>query len=127
MPYYHSASFGAVICGVDPIPNSYPMRLILTHAPFFSPIPQSAADLQVTLLDASTTPGGLSSAFTSDSGEVVEPGIKGFWWGYSNIVSLVEEELNLTGSSSPFTPFTRSSFWSPEGLQVGDRVCGVPR
>ncbi|WIA19763.1 hypothetical protein OEZ85_005677 [Tetradesmus obliquus] len=47
-------------------------------------------------------------------GQLVEPGIKGFWYQYSNIEALVSE----LGIPSPFTPFTRSSFWSPDGLQV---------
>jgi hypothetical protein len=36
--------------------------------------------LQVTLLDASANPGGLSSAFQTAGGQLVEPGIKGFWY-----------------------------------------------
>jgi hypothetical protein len=176
----------------------------------------------VTLLDASESPGGLSSAFTTPGGQLVEPGIKGFWYQvcgmclqvkcvvifncmccslvvccctslrlsanlpyaplhlhsseppppprplqYCNIEALVKELgipscrllhaagphphlstkllcstsavccllpnppplaptqycniealVKELGIPSPFTPFTRSSFWTPEGLQV---------
>jgi hypothetical protein len=34
----------------------------------------------VTLLDASESPGGLSSAFATPGGQLVEPGVKGFWF-----------------------------------------------
>jgi uncharacterized protein with NAD-binding domain and iron-sulfur cluster len=39
-----------------------------------------SSSFQVTLLDASSNPGGLSSAFTTAGGQMVEPGIKGFWY-----------------------------------------------
>lgn len=42
-------------------------------------------------------------------------GIKGFWWSYPNIYDLVERELKI---DKPFTDWTRSSFFSPDGLQV---------
>lgn len=42
-------------------------------------------------------------------------GIKGFWWSYPNIYDLVERELKI---ENPFTDWTRSSFFSPDGLQV---------
>lgn len=37
-----------------------------------------------------------------------------FWYQYSNINALVEE----LGIDDPFTDWTRSSFWTPDGLQV---------
>ena len=37
-----------------------------------------------------------------------------FWYQYSNINALVEA-LEL---ENPFTEWTRSSFWAPDGLQV---------
>jgi len=37
-----------------------------------------------------------------------------FVWQYCNIEALVKE----LGIPSPFTPFTRSSMWTPDGLQV---------
>ncbi|KAG2487929.1 hypothetical protein HYH03_013509 [Edaphochlamys debaryana] len=72
------------------------------------------AGCDVTILDAAPNPGGLSSAFKSANGRTVEPGIKGFWYQYSNIVSLVD----TLGVRDAFTPFTQSSFYSPAGLQV---------
>ncbi|CAG9467431.1 unnamed protein product [Pedinophyceae sp. YPF-701] len=36
--------------------------------------------------------------------------MKGFWYTYSNIFKLVEEELGITDA---FTPYTKSGFWSP--------------
>uniref|UniRef100_A0A383VMW8 Amine oxidase domain-containing protein n=1 Tax=Tetradesmus obliquus TaxID=3088 RepID=A0A383VMW8_TETOB len=83
-------------------------------AGFGAALALAKAGAQVTLLDASATPGGLSSAFQTPGGQLVEPGIKGFWYQYANIEALVAE----LGIPSPFTPFTRSSFWSPDGLQV---------
>ena len=37
-----------------------------------------------------------------------------FWYQYSNINALVGE----LGIDNPFTEWTRSSFWAPDGLQV---------
>ena len=37
-----------------------------------------------------------------------------FWYQYSNINALVGE----LGIDNPFTKWTRSSFWAPDGLQV---------
>ncbi|CAN0298976.1 unnamed protein product, partial [Hapterophycus canaliculatus] len=69
----------------------------------------------VTLLDASPNPGGLSAGWRTAGGRAVEAGIKGFWWSYPNIYDLVERELKI---DKPFTDWTRSSFFSPDGLQV---------
>lgn len=50
-------------------------------------------------------------------------GIKGFWWSYPNIYDLVERELKI---EKPFTDWTRSSFFSPDGLQAREtRRCFV--
>lgn len=38
-----------------------------------------------------------------------------FWYQYSNINALVAE----LGIEDPFTQWTRSSFWAPDGLQAG--------
>lgn len=46
-------------------------------------------------------------------------GIKGFWWSYPNIYDLVERELKI---ENPFTDWTRSSFFSPDGLQARGHV-----
>ncbi len=67
----------------------------------------------VTLLEAAPYPGGLVAGFKSEKGRSVEGGIHGFWYPYRNIFSLVKE-LNL----DPFTRFTRSSQYSPAGLEV---------
>ncbi len=67
----------------------------------------------VTLLEASSYPGGLVAGWKTAGGRSVEGGIHGFWYPYSNIFSLVQK-LGL----NPFTPFTRSSQYSPAGLEV---------
>ena len=67
----------------------------------------------VTLLEASRYPGGLVAGWRTEGGRSVEAGIHGFWYPYSNIFSLTRE-LGI----SPFTPFTRSSQYSPAGLEV---------
>ncbi|KAH9309561.1 hypothetical protein KI387_037472, partial [Taxus chinensis] len=72
------------------------------------------AGVEVTLLDAALSPGGLSTGFRSAQGKPVEAGIKGFWWQYHNIFSLIKE-LEI---SWPFTNWTRSSFYNASGIQV---------
>ena len=67
----------------------------------------------VTLLEAGSYPGGLVAGGQTSSGKSVEAGIHGFWYPYKNIFSLVNE-LNL----NPFTTWTRSSQYSPAGLEV---------
>ncbi|NHC37708.1 hydroxysqualene dehydroxylase [Scytonema millei] len=67
----------------------------------------------VTLLEAGAYPGGLVAGWKTPGGQSVEAGIHGFWYPYSNIFSLVRE-LGI----NPFTPFTRSSQYSPAGLEV---------
>ncbi|MBD2307887.1 FAD-dependent oxidoreductase [Chroococcidiopsis sp. FACHB-1243] len=67
----------------------------------------------VTLLEAGAYPGGLVAGWKTPGGRSVEAGIHGFWYPYSNIFSLVRE-LGI----NPFTPFTRSSQYSPAGLEV---------
>lgn len=66
----------------------------------------------VTLLEASSYPGGLVAGWKA-AGRSVEAGIHGFWYPYRNTFSLVRE-LGI----HPFTPFTRSSQYSPAGLEV---------
>jgi len=67
----------------------------------------------VTLLEAGSQTGGLVAGWKTDGGRSVEAGIHGFWYPYRNIFSLVKE-LNL----DPFTAWTRSSQYSPAGLEV---------
>jgi hypothetical protein len=77
-----------------------------------------------TLLDASPNPGGLSTGFRTTLGRPVEAGIKGFWWQYHNIYHLVQE----LGIEWPFTEWTMSSFYSPQGIQVESPVfSALPR
>lgn len=68
---------------------------------------------EVTLLEAGSYPGGLVAGWKTAQGRSVEAGIHGFWYPYRNIFSLVEE-LGL----KPFTDWTRSSQYSPAGLEV---------
>lgn len=68
---------------------------------------------EVTLLEAAPYPGGLVAGWKTTGGKSVEGGIHGFWYPYRNIFSKVKE-LEL----EPFTRFTRSSQYSPAGLEV---------
>ncbi|KAK9823485.1 hypothetical protein WJX72_003089 [[Myrmecia] bisecta] len=76
------------------------------------------AGLDVTLLDAAANPGGLSTGWRTVGGRSVEAGIKGFWYQYRNIEALVA----ALGIPNPFTDWTRSSFFAPDGLQVQSPV-----
>jgi uncharacterized protein with NAD-binding domain and iron-sulfur cluster len=67
----------------------------------------------VTLLEAGAYPGGLVAGWKTANGRSIEAGIHGFWYPYRNIFALVRE-LGL----NPFTPWTRSSQYSPAGLEV---------
>eukprot|EP00878_Enallax_costatus_P019916 GHUV01021029.1.p1 GENE.GHUV01021029.1~~GHUV01021029.1.p1 ORF type:complete len:497 (+),score=100.84 GHUV01021029.1:173-1663(+) len=66
----------------------------------------------VKLIEASKNPGGLSGGFRTSSGKVVEAGMKGFWYQYSNIFALLKD----LGGPWPLTDWTTSGFWSPKGL-----------
>ena len=68
---------------------------------------------EVTLLEAAPYPGGLVAGWKTPGGRSVEGGIHGFWYPYRNIFNQVRE-LGL----EPFTRFTRSSQYSPAGLEV---------
>ncbi|MCU0527051.1 MAG: FAD-dependent oxidoreductase [Elainella sp. Prado103] len=68
---------------------------------------------EVTLLEAGAYPGGLVAGWKTPGGRSIEAGIHGFWYPYRNIFSLVNQ-LGL----QPFTPWTRSSQYSPAGLEV---------
>uniref|UniRef100_A0A0G4HSZ0 Amine oxidase domain-containing protein n=1 Tax=Chromera velia CCMP2878 TaxID=1169474 RepID=A0A0G4HSZ0_9ALVE len=83
------------------------------------------AGYNVTLLDASENPGGLSTGWRTEKGRPVEAGMKGFWFQYPNIFSLLRE-LNL--SKWPLTPCTKSAMISPDGLEcVAPVMQGYPR
>ena len=77
----------------------------------------------VTLLDSSPDPGGLSAGWRTANGRAVEAGCKGFWRHYGNIDALADE-LGI----QPFTPYTSSAFYSPKGKEVEAPVLGdLPR
>lgn len=68
---------------------------------------------EVTLLEASSFPGGLVAGGKTLGGRSVEAGVHGFWYPYKNIFALTQK-LGL----SPFTPYTRSCQYSLAGLEV---------
>ncbi len=68
---------------------------------------------EVILLEAGPHPGGLVSGWRTPGGRGVEAGIHGFWYPYRNIFARLDQ-LGL----DPFTPWTRSSQYSPAGLEV---------
>ncbi|NMF83935.1 FAD-dependent oxidoreductase [Nodosilinea sp. P-1105] len=67
----------------------------------------------VTLLEAGSYPGGLVAGWQTPQGRAVEAGIHGFWYPYRNIFALTDQ-LGI----QPFTPWTRSAQYSPQGLEV---------
>lgn len=73
----------------------------------------SKQGFDVTLLEAGAQPGGLVAGWKTASGRSVEVGIHGFWYPYRNIFALVDE-LGI----EPFTQWTQSSQYSPNGLEV---------
>ena len=70
---------------------------------------------RVTLIDTQADPTG-ATPMLSDSGKPVEPGTRGFWKDYPNIESCMAQ-LGLD-EDNLFTPFTNSSFYSPDGLEA---------
>lgn len=70
---------------------------------------------RVTLLDALPDPTG-ATPYLTPTGKPFEAGTRGFWKDYPNIVDLVGE-LKLR-EEDIFTPFTNSSFYSPDGLEA---------
>ncbi|KAG7349654.1 zeta-carotene desaturase [Nitzschia inconspicua] len=76
---------------------------------------ESRENVEVILLDALPDPTG-KTPFLSKTGKPVEAGTRGFWKDYPNINSLCAE-LGLK-ESDVFTPFTNSSFYSPDGLEA---------
>lgn len=51
---------------------------------------------------AAKNPGGLSGGFRTASGKVVEAGMKGFWYSYSNIFNLLTVSFCATPCLPPF-------------------------
>ena len=76
---------------------------------------ESGIDAEVTLLDALPDPTG-ATPYLSKSGKPVEAGTRGFWKDYPNINALCVS-LGLA-EDDVFTPFTNSSFYSPDGLEA---------
>jgi uncharacterized protein with NAD-binding domain and iron-sulfur cluster len=69
----------------------------------------------ITLIDALPDPTG-STPYLSQTGKPVEAGTRGFWKDYPNINKLCAQ-LDLK-EEDVFTPFTNSSFYSPDGLEA---------
>ena len=76
---------------------------------------ESSIDCHVTLLDALPDPTG-ATPYLSKSGKPVEAGTRGFWKDYPNINALCAQ-LNID-EDDVFTPYTNSSFYSPDGLEA---------
>lgn len=76
---------------------------------------ESGIDAEVTLIDALPDPTG-ATPYLSKSGKPVEAGTRGFWKDYPNINRLCAE-LDIA-EDDVFTPFTNSSFYSPDGLEA---------
>lgn len=72
-------------------------------------------EYEIILLDALPDPTG-KTPYLSPTGKPVEAGTRGFWYDYPNINALCDE-LNLD-QNEIFTPFTNSSFYSPDGLEA---------
>ena len=67
------------------------------------------------MIDALPDPTG-ATPYLSSNGKPVEAGTRGFWKDYPNINELCNE-LGLD-ENEIFTPFTNSSFYSPDGLEA---------
>lgn len=70
---------------------------------------------EIILLDSLPDPTG-QTPYLSASGKPVEAGTRGFWMDYPNINDLCRQ-LDLK-EDDVFTPFTNSSFYSPDGLEA---------
>ncbi len=57
-----------------------------------------------------------ATPYLSKTGKPVEAGTRGFWKDYPNIYNLCNE-LGLD-ENKVFTPYTNSSFYSPDGLEA---------
>jgi uncharacterized protein with NAD-binding domain and iron-sulfur cluster len=77
---------------------------------------ESGLDAEVILLDALPDPTG-RTPYRSKTGKPVEAGVRGFWKDYPNIYHLCQDELGLL-EQDIFTPYTNSSFYSPDGLEA---------
>ena len=73
-------------------------------------------EYEIILMDALPDPTG-QTPYLSKTGKPVEAGTRGFWMDYPNINDLCTEYLNLD-ENDVFTPYTNSSFYSPDGLEA---------
>ena len=73
-------------------------------------------ECEVILLDGLKDPTGKTGQKTA-SGKPFESGVRGFWKDYPNITHLCTNTLGLR-EDEVFTEFTRSSFFSPDGLEA---------
>lgn len=71
-------------------------------------------NLDVILMDAAPSVGGLVAGWRTAKGQDVEVGVHGMWRPYFNLFQLVQNDLGLR----PFTDWTRSSQRSPKGKVV---------
>lgn len=76
---------------------------------------ESSQECEVVLIDALPDPTG-ATPYLSKTGKPVEAGTRGFWKDYPNINALCDQ-LGLD-ENDIFTPFTNSSFYSPDGLEA---------
>ncbi|KAL3805940.1 hypothetical protein HJC23_007901 [Cyclotella cryptica] len=76
---------------------------------------EGADDVDVTLIDALPDPTG-RTPYLSPNNKPVEAGFRGFWKDYPNIYALCDQ-LSLQ-ENEIFTPYTNSSFYSPDGLEA---------
>jgi uncharacterized protein with NAD-binding domain and iron-sulfur cluster len=76
---------------------------------------ESGLDAEIILLDALPDPTG-KTPYLSKTGKPVEAGTRGFWKDYPNINKLCKD-LGLS-DEEVFSPFTNSSFYSPDGLEA---------
>merc|ERR1719161_1916817 len=76
---------------------------------------ESGLNAEVTLIDALPDPTGITP-YVSKTGKPVEAGTRGFWKDYPNINKLCAD-LGIS-EYDVFTPFTNSSFYSPDGLEA---------
>lgn len=80
----------------------------------FSLSVRSQKEFDVTLLEGGKSVGGLVAGWLTPGGRPVEAGVHGFWYPYRNIFRLIEKDLQI----DPFTPWTQSAQYSPNGLEV---------
>ena len=81
----------------------------------------SKARWDVTLIDASPSPGGVAGRGAGNKG--IELGVKGFWRHYANMSQLLERDLGLP-VESVYGDYSETAFYSPRGKEVVAPVFG---